>query len=284
MVYASKYVNSSKLNYKYIIVDEFQDTSFIRLQLVKQIFDNTQSKIIVVGDDWQSIYHFSGCDLKIFLEFSKLFPCVKTIKLKNTYRNSQELLNIAKKFVEKNPNQIKKELCSTIKNNSPIILCPYKNKKEKFLKLLSFVLEESEDIMILSRNNKDIFGYLSDDLKFENGFVIYKDYKIKYMTVHKSKGLEAQNVIILNCDDSLMGFPSKIQNNSILKKSFFEENFPYAEERRLFYVAITRCKGRTFIMYTESSPSIFIKEIKKLLKTNNISNSLTNHSGVPDRN
>lgn len=284
IVYASKYVNSSKLNYKYIIVDEFQDTSFIRLQLVKQIFNNTQSKIIVVGDDWQSIYHFSGCDLKIFLEFSKLFPDVKAIKLKNTYRNSQELLNIAKQFVEKNPKQIKKELCSTIKNSSPIILCPYKNKKEKFLKLLSFVLEESEDIMILSRNNKDIFDYLSDDLKFENGFVIYKDYKIKYMTVHKSKGLEAQNVIILNCDNSLMGFPSKIQNNSILKKSFFEENFPYAEERRLFYVAITRCKNRVFIMYNESNPSVFIKEIKKLLKTNNIFNSLTNHSGVPDRN
>ena len=263
---ATKSIENANLLYKYIIIDEFQDTSMIRLNLVKSIYEKTNSKIIVVGDDWQSIYRFSGCNLKIFLNFQKFFPNAKTIKLTNTYRNSQELINIATAFIKKNPDQIDKILRSTKKNDKPLILVPYKNKIQKFKELLDYILQFSDDIMILSRNNQDIYSYLDHDITFKNDELIYKGKILKFFTVHKSKGLEANYVVVLNCNDELLGFPNKIENNIILEKIFSCNEIPYAEERRLFYVALTRCKEKTFLVYDKEKPSIFILEIKKLIK------------------
>lgn len=148
IIYATHFVKKANLNYKYIIIDEFQDTSLIRLNLIKEIFKYNNCKIIVVGDDWQSIYRFSGCDLNIFLNFSNNFPNVNKITLLNTYRNSLELITIASKFVLKNPKQIKKELISKNTSTKPLIFAPYLNKKKTFKNLLNYLLKKSEDIMI----------------------------------------------------------------------------------------------------------------------------------------
>ena len=96
---ATEITKNIPLNFKYIIIDEFQDTSYIRLNLIREIYKFTNAKVIVVGDDWQSIYRFSGCDLNIFLNFQQFFPAVKEVKLVNTYRNSQDLINIASTFI-----------------------------------------------------------------------------------------------------------------------------------------------------------------------------------------
>ena len=120
--------------------------------------------------------------------------------------------------------------------------------------------------MILSRNNKDIYEYLEETDKYEDNILYYNNLKIKYLTIHKSKGLEAEYVIILNCDDHVTGFPNKIENNTLLNKLHPNNEMKYAEERRLFYVGITRCKNSTILIYNVSSPSIFIKEIKMITK------------------
>lgn len=266
IIYATTLVNKTSLNYKYIIIDEFQDTSLIRLNLIKEIFKYTSSKIIVVGDDWQSIYHFSGCDLNIFLNFSKIFPNVQSISLINTYRNSLELISIATEFIQKNPMQIKKNLTSQKRNDTPIIFAPYTIKNKTLKKLLNYLITKSNEIMILSRNNKDIHDYLDADFYFANNILFYKGIEIKYYTVHRSKGLEAEYVIVLNCDDQKLGFPNKIENNSLIDKLIPNNEIKFAEERRLFYVAITRCKKSTFLIYNKNNPSIFIKEIKKITK------------------
>jgi len=266
IIYATKYVSITKLNFKYIIIDEFQDSSYIRLNLIKEIFKNENAKIIVVGDDWQSIYHFSGCDLNLFTNFHNFFPNVNIIKLTNTYRNSQELINIASRFVLKNKNQIKKELVSSKHNSTPIILLPCENKKITFKRLLTKLLKKDDDLLVLSRNNNDIYNYIDKDMLISENNIIYQNIKIKFMTVHKSKGLEAKYTIILNCDNSYLGFPNKIENNRIIEKLFPNEKMPYAEERRLFYVALTRCKETTYIMYDKKNPSKFVKELKKIMK------------------
>jgi len=266
ITYATFFVNHTNINYKYIIIDEFQDTSLIRLNLIKEIFIKTKAKIIVVGDDWQSIYAFSGCDLNIFLNFKNIFPNVNDIKLTNTYRNSFELIAIASHFVQKNPLQIKKELKSPKRNSTPLVFVPYINKALTLKKLLKHLTKISTDIMILGRNNKDIFEYLDDEIKFDHETVQYNGFAIKYFTVHKSKGLEAEHVIILNCDNSALGFPNKIENNPIIDKLIANNEMKYAEERRLFYVAITRCKENTYLVYNKNNPSIFLKEIKKITK------------------
>ena len=266
IIFATENISKIVLPFKYIIIDEFQDTSAIRLNLIRAIFNNTLSKIIVVGDDWQSIYRFSGCDVELFINFSKIFPNVKTIKLVNTYRNSQELIAIASDFITRNPYQIKKQLAATKTNNNPIIFAPYKNKINTLKKLLRHLLLISNDVMILTRNNKDIYEYIDEDYELKENILIYLKKEIKLYTVHKSKGLEASYVIILNCNNETLGFPNQIEDNPLLKKLFSYKEIKYAEERRLFYVAITRCKEQTFLIYDKNNPSIFIKEIKKIVK------------------
>ncbi|MBE6141096.1 MAG: hypothetical protein E7172_06180 [Firmicutes bacterium] len=265
---ATNLVKKTNFNYKYIIIDEFQDTSFIRINLIKEIFNHSKAKIIVVGDDWQSIYRFSGCDLSIFLNFQKIFPNVKQLKLKNTYRNSQELINIAANFVQKNAQQIPKKLISFKNNKIPIIFAPYINPKVEFKKILNHLIHKTNDILILARNNNDIHNYLDKDFKIIDNLIYYKNHTFKFLSVHKSKGLEAEYTIILNCNDSYLGFPNKIENNSITKKFFPNENYKFAEERRLFYVALTRCKESVYLMYDKCTPSPFVSETKKLVKKN----------------
>ena len=262
---ASQNVKSANLKFKYIIIDEFQDSSLIRLNLIDEIIKYTNAKIVVVGDDWQSIYRFSGCDIQLFLNFTKR-PNTDVIKLTQTYRNSQSLINIASKFIEKNPNQIKKNLISNNNIENPIILVPYINEQETFKKVLEYISNISNDIMVLSRNNKDIYNYINDTFKFENNILKYNNSQFKFYTIHKSKGLEAEYVIILNCNDYLLGLPNKIESASLIRKLFPDEKTQYAEERRLFYVAITRCKKQVFILYNKNNPSIFIKEIKEIIR------------------
>ena len=266
IIIATKKVKESGLKYKYIIIDEFQDTSQIRLNLIKAIYTQSEAKIIVVGDDYQSIYRFSGCDLNIFLNFTKIFPNTKIIKLLNTYRNSQELITIASKFICKNPLQIKKELLSTKHSSSPIVFAPYLTKLKIIKKILNIVTKKTNDIMILARNNDDIYNYIDNNIKYKDDLLYYKGHEIKYFTIHKSKGLEADIVIVLNCNNEYLGFPNKIENNKLIDKIIANNEIKYAEERRLFYVALTRCKKEVILVYDKNNPSIFIKEIKRIVK------------------
>ena len=89
LLLATNFVKVNRIKkYKYIIVDEYQDTSFIRYLFLKEIIKNTGAKITCVGDDYQSIYRFNGCDLNMFLDFRKYFGRFKLLKIVNTYRNS----------------------------------------------------------------------------------------------------------------------------------------------------------------------------------------------------
>ena len=120
--------------------------------------------------------------------------------------------------------------------------------------------------MILGRNNKDILNYIDNDFILNNNDLIYKDNHLKYLTIHSSKGLESDYVIILNVSNSLLGIPNKLENHPILDYLDNSSNdILYAEERRVFFVGITRCKIKTYLLIPKDNPSIFIKEIKKLI-------------------
>ena len=253
--------------YKYIIIDEYQDSSLIRVNLIRKLIKLNNAKLLVVGDDWQSIYRFSGCDINIFLNFRKYFKKIKTLKIINTYRNSQELINVASNFVMKNPYQIRKKLVSFKNNKKPIKIFYYKNNKSEALIKLIKNIDSNKDILILGRNNFDIKQYLNDKLILDKDKIILKDkpdYKIKYLTVHKSKGLENDEVIIINLSDEQYGFPSQIKEAKILK--YFQTSkatFKNDEERRLFYVALTRTKNNTYLLVNKKNPSIFVTELIK---------------------
>ena len=256
-------------NIKYIIIDEFQDTSPIRFNLIKALLQKTKSKLLVVGDDFQSIYRFTGCDLSLFLNFKNIFPKAKILKIENTYRNSQELIDIAGSFIMKNNNQIKKDLKSNKHIKYPIEIIYYKDFLKEFIKLIEKIhTKNKKTILILGRNNYDI-NLITSNKKFlyEKNTITYKNITMKYLTIHRSKGLEADNVILINLTNKLTGFPNKIENNKVFKHIIKEKDtYPYEEERRLMYVALTRTKNKIYLLVPKSNQSEFIKELKKIGK------------------
>lgn len=244
--------------YKYIIIDEYQDTSIIRVNLIKEIINKLNCKLIAVGDDFQSIYKFSGCNINTFLKFNEYFPYSKIFYIQNNYRNSQEIVDIAGNFVMKNKKQIKKIIHAHKNLEKPIKIVYYQNQKETFKKLIVYLKENKQNnILILGRNNKDIYRVINHDneLKIDN-------MNLYYLTVHKSKGLEEENIIILNMENDIMGFPSKLQSPDIINLIYQEnEIIKYEEERRLFYVALTRSKNYVYLLANEKRTSYFIKEL-----------------------
>lgn len=259
---AAKKVNSN-IKCKYIIIDEYQDTSLTRYEFIKRIKDVCNAKVMAVGDDFQSIYRFTGCNLDIFLNFEKYFGKSKILKIENTYRNSKELIDVAGAFIMKNKYQMKKNLKSNKYIKAPIKIVYYKNLLIAFEKLVNMI---NTNIFVLGRNNKDInFILKSNKFKIEGNKIIYDDNiekDIKFLTIHRSKGLEADNTIILNMIDNYLGFPSKIVNDKILNfVTNDKELYPYEEERRLFYVALTRTKNNVYILTKKGKESIFVKEI-----------------------
>ena len=285
--------NGLDLPYKYIIVDEYQDTSFTRYNLLRNICDSIGAKIMVVGDDWQSIYSFSGCDVNIFTKFDNFFDVCETRYIEKTYRNSQQLIDASSNFVMKNPDQTRKELKSSKSLKYPIKLVNFDNDFDEILKfelIIKNIINQStfknKKILILGRNNKDIFNLLKNfnveneygKRKFEilgdedklrrNKFVkiVYRespDVNIEYRTVHQSKGLECDNVILINLKNWKAGFPNKMVDDPVL--NFVKRNgdsFSYTEERRLFYVALTRTKNNVYLLAPYFKSSVFVQELK----------------------
>lgn len=235
--------------YKYIIIDEYQDSSLNKCELIKAIQNQTNASLIAVGDDWQSIYQFTGSNLEIFTNFKKYFPKAKIIKLKNTYRNSKELIKVTHKFIMQNKNQINKKMSSKKSNPTPIHIYYYKDNLNDVWD--NIVKSTKNKTLILGRNNDDI------------NKIPYLNKNMYYMTVHKSKGLEAPEVIIINLENSVTGFPSKIKNSEYLKYVLPQTEKNYNEERRLFYVALTRTQSKVILLVNQENPSIFINEIIK---------------------
>ena len=273
--------------YKYIIVDEFQDISFSRNEFLKELIKHGNSKLYAVGDDWQAIYRFSGCDINIFLNFEKNYElsCVNSIN--KTFRNSQELLNIAIPFITKNKAQIKKNVTSSISQDNPIQILYYENNKAAcFKKVIDQIISinENADILVLGRNNRDVESILSNSFVYTSDKrLIYLDRKvnISYKTVHASKGLQADYVVLINTENSILGFPNKIEDDDLLSLVLSsKDEYEYAEERRLFYVALTRTKNICYLLVDKNSQSQFVDEIITKCKIINDSNVVKKDNAI----
>lgn len=273
LILATKYVkeNGFKRPLKYLIIDEYQDTSLVRFNLVREILEKSNASLMVVGDDFQSIYRFTGCELSLFLNFTDYFSDTKILKIQNTYRNSKELIEVAGNFVMKNKEQMVKELKSSKSLDKPIEIVYYEKEKKLKELILEIYNKTKHEIMILGRNNKDIDKFINKEFKLEGDKLIFlsnPEIDITYLTVHKSKGLESEEVILINLTDDIIGFPSKLKDADILRLvSLNKSKFLYDEERRLFYVALTRTKNKVYLLTPKKNPSIFVKELIKDYKS-----------------
>lgn len=257
-------------HYDYILVDEFQDISVDRYKLLQALrSDKPRTKLYCVGDDWQSIFRFAGSDMSLFYDFEQYFGYTEICKIETTYRFHQPLIDKSSAYVMKNPAQKEK----TIKT-------PEGDQKKTYL---NFVKCESEDNGVLKQVEEIVKSLPMDDsillmgrynydavsVGFK-GKIDHSDNRIKvniagrdifFLSVHSAKGLEADHVILINCNQGAYGFPSLIEDDPILDFVLSRsEQYPFAEERRLFYVAMTRAKKRMYILYDEQRPSPFIGE------------------------
>lgn len=278
--------NRYSASYDYIFIDEYQDINPIRSLLLQNLQKITNAKLFVVGDDWQSIYKFNGSDLNLFIDFDKHFPNSEFINLQENRRNYDRLNRISSRFIMRNEKQEKKKLISKKRNNpNPINIVYYSlnPKSNKVLKLYSIILRIAKRnpksrILLLGRNNNDINEFTNKNAIFQS--FDYTD-KIKclqnpkldmtFMTIHSSKGLEYDDVIILNFKDKLNGFPNKIEDDSVLHFLKEKEKCPYAEERRLLYVALTRTLNDVYLLAPTYKESVFIEELSNKHKIKQLS-------------
>lgn len=255
------------VKYEYIIVDEFQDISVDRYNFLKVLREgNPPAKLYCVGDDWQSIYRFSGSDMALFNKFSDYFGPTEINRIETTYRFGEPLVSLSSQFIQRNKAQLRKDIHPFNQQaKTELQFCAYERRDYcNAIGQLVAAIPSDKSIFLLGRYSFDDY-YLSfqyKSVKEGNRFFYFiGDRKIEFLTVHKSKGLEADYVIILQCNKDTYGFPSMVNDdpvlNYVLTKS---DQYPYGEERRLFYVAITRAKTKTYILYDIRFPSVFVDE------------------------
>lgn len=274
---ATSYVHDGKFKnpYKYVIVDEYQDISKARFNLLNELRKSSYYDLFCVGDDWQSIYRFAGSDINFIVDFEKYWGPTELGKIETTYRFTNSLIDISSGFIMQNPRQIKKYIQGKSPDNrfSLGVISGYTERAS-----IQFMLERLDElpqeasVFFLGRYSFDA-DMLKDNenltVRYDNvnseTIIKYNkrpDLKMKFMTAHRSKGLQADYVFIINNKDSKMGFPSKIQDASIMDLLLEKaEIYPYAEERRLFYVALTRAKTKAYLITQKNQESIFAKEL-----------------------
>ena len=274
---ASDYVRDGryKSKYKMVIVDEYQDISRARYELLKALRDKYDYDLFCVGDDWQSIYRFAGSDIGYIQIFSKYWGASEVSKIETTYRFPQRLIDITSGFIMRNPLQLAKNIRG-VSDADRYVLGEVQGYTDKYA--IQFMLNKMDElplkssVFLIGRYSFDINmldGNSELSYKFDNRNGVTKvmysrrnDLDINYITAHKSKGLQADYVFILNNKNGKMGFPSKIQDSPILNLLLENsDSYPDAEERRLFYVAITRAKKKVILVTLKDRESDFVKEL-----------------------
>ncbi len=247
--------------YDLVLVDEFQDSSSARARLIKSLLQSKGRFILAVGDDWQSINRFAGADVSLMSNFHDYFGKGPTLRLSRTYRCTQTIADVATKFVTKNPRQITKQvLADEGRAGNPIILIRTLDAQNGVKDALRRILE---DLKANGRTSGSVF--ILGRYNFNRDWAPNEDFpglRIMYRTIHGSKGLEADYVVVVNLESGLHGFPSEIEDDPILNLAMSHlETFEYSEERRLLYVALTRAKNQVFLVTRQNRDSMFAVEL-----------------------
>ncbi|HEF8772727.1 TPA: DNA helicase IV [Providencia stuartii] len=246
--------------WKHILVDEFQDISPLRAKLLQALRQqNKQTALFAVGDDWQAIYRFSGAELDLTTSFEHNFGEGAQCALDTTYRFNERIGEIANSFILQNPTQLDKPLNSLVKGNKKSVILLYENALERLLDKMSGYVTDDETILCLAR-----YHYLRPDI-LNKAKTRWPKLNIEFMTIHASKGKQADHVIICGLNQGKDGFPAapreSVMEQVLLPK---HEEFEHAEERRLLYVAMTRAKQQVWLLYNPDEPSDFVEILRQL--------------------
>jgi DNA helicase-4 len=270
--------------WRHILVDEFQDTSRGTGLLMKALLANrSDARFFAVGDDWQSIYRFAGADISHMTEFDKHFGKGSRTVLSRTFRFGKSLIDLSGKFVQRNPSQLRKQLIGHTSPQREVATFTFCNNPvadggpddadayrvpglaavdlevvNSIVERIASEREEPQSVLVLGRNENDL---PSDEqiVRFKAASPLVS---VNAMTVHKSKGLEADHVVLLGLTSNPYGFPNRVEEDPIIAAVLpDQEEFPDAEERRLFYVALTRARRSVNAVLDSFSISPFVEEL-----------------------
>ncbi|WP_156292942.1 DNA helicase IV [Serratia oryzae] len=246
--------------WKHILVDEFQDISPQRAQLLAALRrQNKQTCLFAVGDDWQAIYRFSGAELALTTAFAANFGEGAQCALDTTYRFNDRIGEVANSFIQQNPHQLKKPLNSLTQGNKKSVVILPQEQLEALLDKMSGYAKPDERILVLAR-----YHHLQPDVLLKAA-TRWPKLNIEFMTIHASKGQQAEYVIIAGLHDGHDGFPA-LARESLIEDVLLPqpEDFPDAEERRLLYVALTRAKHQVWLLQDRERPSVFVEQLQDI--------------------
>ena len=280
---------TGQFKYQYILVDEVQDLSQNRFHLIRELLRrNANCKLFAVGDDWQSIYRFAGSDLTLIQDFEQYFQ-LKTRQslIETTHRFGNPTIRTSTDFIQRNPLQKTKDVRGGVDKSTPIniMLNAPEDKNDdsnsitKILQQLiatqGYDIVKTKEFQIISRYNHDLRRIKNSAyFRIRDGTIYWRNpadatqiLKLEFCSMHKSKGITRDIVIVLNLNDDLMGMPAQRETDPIIDSMLaHSEPFAFAEERRLFYVAITRAREATYLIANYQNPSPFLYEISSELR------------------
>jgi len=264
------------LSFTHVLVDEFQDLSQGRARLLTAILAQVPDRrLTCVGDDWQSIYRFAGSDVALMTAFPEHFGHTATVALDETFRFGQPLVDVGSRFIIRNPSQLRKQILSrTPLPHPPVVICAHNRPQERTPEAIrAAVAEDVRNVLTaIDRELRDaetvrvcLLGRYNHSLPVPHAQSLADGLSrlvVDFRTVHRAKGLEADYVVVLDVVRGLYGFPSEIVDDPLLAHVLSRPDaYTHAEERRLFYVALTRARRRVFLLTSSSQRSAFVEEL-----------------------
>jgi DNA helicase-4 len=255
-----------------VLVDEFQDISQARARLVRGLVNEPGRYLLTVGDDWQAINRFAGADISVMTHFGGWFGDGPTLHLSKTFRCTQEICDVSSTFVMKNPRQLQKNVTAASGERGPRVVLQYAANADDqaLVRAVYTVLERiarTSDISDPGTSGRSPSVYVLGRYNFDSSLMpprIPQGLSVTFKTIHSSKGLEADYVIVANMSRGRHGFPSEIVDDPVLDLAMSApDDYAHSEERRLFYVALTRARKQVFLVAAPGRESLFITELAK---------------------
>ncbi len=251
----------TETHYDLVMVDEFQDVSRTRARLIQGLVAVPGRFLLAVGDDWQSINRFAGADLSVMTAFEAWFGRGCQLALTTTFRCTQTICDVARTFVSKNPKQFNKSMQSV--HHDPGVAVAVIRSDDIVDALSTYLSDLSATVRAHCSEtvSVDVLGRYG----FQQNLLpkhVPSNLHVTFRTAHASKGLEADFIVIPGMTTGTYGFPSQISDDPVLDVAMpAPESFPHAEERRLFYVAMTRARQGVTLITSANRMSPFVVEL-----------------------